>query len=46
MEQMIESLDLTFAVTNNSLSIKDERGASDLCYDTAYIELKNVHVQQ
>lgn len=45
-EQVLEFLNLNFTVTNICLSIREEKGGSDLCYDTAYIELKNVHIKQ
>ncbi|XP_025194440.1 tektin-B1-like [Melanaphis sacchari] len=40
-EKFIEFLDLNFTVTNHCLSIRDERGVTDLCHDIASIELKN-----
>ncbi|XP_050433254.1 tektin-2 [Adelges cooleyi] len=40
-EQTLEFLNLNFTVTNHCLSIRDERGGADLCYDIADIELKN-----
>ncbi|XP_027846423.1 tektin-B1-like [Aphis gossypii] len=40
-EKFIEFLNLNFTVTNHCLSIRDERGATDLCHDIASIELKN-----
>lgn len=46
MEQLIEKLYVIFSVTNNCMSIKDERGPSDLLFDTTYIELKNVCIVQ
>ncbi|VVC43023.1 Hypothetical protein CINCED_3A004158 [Cinara cedri] len=40
-EHYIEFLNLNFSVTNHCLSIREERVSSDLCYDSAYVELKN-----
>jgi len=41
-EQVLEFLNLNFTVTNHCLSIRDERGGTDLCYDIVSVELKNV----
>lgn len=41
-EKAIEFQNLNFTVTNHCLSLRDERGGEDFCYDIASIELKNV----
>lgn len=41
-EHVLEFLNLNFAITNHCLTIRDERGGADYCYDVASIELKNV----
>lgn len=41
-EQVLEFLNLNFTVTNHCLSIREERGGGDLCYDIVSVELKNV----
>jgi len=43
-EKAIEFQNLNFAVTNHCLSLRDEKGGEDLCYDIASVELKNVCV--
>lgn len=45
-EKDLEFLNLNFTVTNHCLSIRDERGGADLCYDIVSIELKNVSVEK
>ncbi|XP_050522482.1 tektin-2-like [Daktulosphaira vitifoliae] len=40
-ERILEFLHINFSVINHCMSIRDERGGSDLCYDIADIELKN-----
>lgn len=44
-EQILEFLNLNFTVTNHCLSIREERGGADLCYDIVSVELKNVRVK-
>lgn len=44
-ERVLEFLNLNFTVTNHCLSIRDERGGADLCYDVVSIELKKVCVE-
>lgn len=41
-EHVLEFLNLNFTVTNHCLSIREERGGADLCYDIVSVELKNV----
>lgn len=43
-EKVLEFLNLNFTITNHCISIRDERGGADLCYDIVSIELKNVRV--
>lgn len=40
----MEFLNLNFTVTNHCLSIRDERGGTDLCHDIVSVELKHVCV--
>lgn len=44
-EQVLEFLNLNFTITNHCLTIRDERGGADYCYDVASIELKNVCIE-
>lgn len=42
-ETEIENLNLNFTLVNECLSMRDQRGGSDLCRDEAETELKHVY---
>lgn len=44
-EEVLDNLNLNFTVTNHCLSIRDERGGADFCYDIASAELNTVCIE-
>lgn len=41
-EEVLDHLNFNFTITNHCLSIRDERGCADFCYDIASAEINTV----